>query len=143
MYTVKVPNELLEAHECDALVIRCMDFRYRGPSMEFLRDQFDITYDLVTIPGAYKGLADRDPVLSDFTKRVVEVSLELHHIKEVIAIHHATCGAYGIPDAKEEFERQCKDIKRAMEILSDSFPALSFQSFFAKKGDGEVIYVPV
>jgi len=143
MYIVKVPNASLDAHKCDALAIRCMDFRFREPSMKFLQDQLGITYDLITIPGAYQGLANQDPVLSEFTKLVVGVSLELHHIKEVIAIHHATCGKYGIPDAEEEFERQCKDIRQAVEILSGLFPTLSFRSFFAKRGDGEVIYVPV
>jgi len=143
MHTVPVPNDLLEAHECDALVIRCMDFRYRKPSQQFLEQNLRITYDLVSIPGAYRGLANQNPMLSDFTNLVVATSLELHHIKKVIGIHHATCGAYGISDAEEEFTKQCKDIKQAMGTLSSSFPTLTFESFFAKKGNNEMIYVPV
>lgn len=145
MYTVKVPNVLLNAHECEALVITCMDFRFREATQQFVKEglgikQFD---GPVSIPGACKGLAERNATVTDFIKSVIETAIKVHHIKKVIIVHHAECGAYGISDTDAEFQRQTDDEKKGDAIPGDLFPDLSFLLFFAKKGAGEIIYVPV
>ncbi|MFY9457808.1 MAG: carbonic anhydrase [Candidatus Spechtbacterales bacterium] len=145
MHTVKVPNELLNAHECEALALTCMDFRFREATQQFVREglgikQFD---GPISIPGACKGLADADSVVYEFAKFAIGTAIRVHHIKKVVIIHHAECGAYGIPNPEEEFQKETEDEKKGDAILGDLFPDLSFQMFFAKRGDGEIIYLPV
>jgi len=133
-YSYKVSSKLLESHECEALVITCMDFRFHEKTVQFIRDSLGITtFDLLTSPGAAKT------VNSD----VVGLSKKLHGIKRVVIVNHATCGAYGISDPQEDLETQSKDLKKADAVLGDIFPDLSFQLFFAQKGDGEINYISV
>ena len=145
MYTVKVSNALLEAHECETLVLTCMDFRFREATQQFVKEglgvqQFD---GPISIPGVCKGIAEANGIVTDFTKFVIETAIKVHHIKKVLIIHHAQCGAYGISNEDVEFQKQTEDEKKGDAILGDLYPDLSFQIFFARKGDGEVIYVPV
>lgn len=74
---------------------------------------------------------------------VIETARKVHHTKRVIIIHHAECGAYGIPDPEREFEEEVEDEKKGDAILGDLYPDLSIQLFFAKRGDGEITYIPV
>lgn len=144
-YTVKVPNELLRAHECEVLVLTCMDFRFREATHKFVEESLHIKqFDgPVSIPGACKGLAERNALVTEFAKLAIETAIKVHNIKKVIIVHHAECGAYGISDPDVEFRKQIEDEKKGDAILRDLFPDLSFQLFFARKGDGEIIYTPV
>lgn len=150
MYIAKVPNKLLETHECEALVLTCIDFRFWEASLiKFARDSKENGglgfkhLDPLIVPGVCKGFAESNKVVTDFANFVIQLALEKHHIRKVAVIHHANCGAYGIEDVAAEFETQCVNLRKGAEILSRTFPSLSFSLYFAKKGDGEVIYVPV
>lgn len=145
MYTVKVPNELLDAHECEALVLTCMDFRFwEATLIHFVKENLGVQrFDVANIPGVSRGVAERNEMLANFTKYVIQLAVEKHHIKKVILIHHATCGAYGISDAEQELKTQTEDLKKADAILGDLFPKLSFSLFFAQRRNGEIIYMPV
>lgn len=145
MHTVEISDELLNSHECDTLVFGCMDYRYRAATQQFVKEglgikQFD---GPISIPGACKGIAEGNNMITEFIKYVITTAIKVHHIKKVIIVHHATCGAYGIPDIDTEFQKQTEDAKKGDAILSDLFPDLSFQIFFAKKGEGEIIYIPI
>lgn len=145
MYVVKVPKELLLTHECEALVLTCMDFRFREATQKFVKEGLGIErFDgPISIPGALKGLADDNSVVSEFAKFTIETAVRIHHIKKVVIAHHAECGAYGIEDPEKELRIQTDNLKKADAILGDLFPNLSFQLFFAQKGDGEIIYQAV
>jgi len=142
-YSYKVPSELLESHECEALVITCMDFRFHQTTSKFVRDKLSIeSFDLITVPGVCKGVAEKNE-LGEYISSVIALSGKLHKIKTVIFVHHSTCGAYGISDSNKEIEVQTEDLKKADAVLGDIFPDLSFQLFFAQKGDGEINYISV
>ena len=133
-YSYKARRELLESHECEALVITCMDFRFHETTMKFIHDGLGIdTFDLATAPGACK-LINSD---------IVALSKKLHNIKQVIIVNHATCGAYGIKDPVKELEIQSQDLKKADAILGDLFPDLSIKLFFAQKGTSEINYLRI
>lgn len=144
MHIVKVPKELLEAHECKALVITCMDFRFWEATLgEFVKKNIGIErFDIITIPGACKGLAERNEMISEYIKYVIQLSQEKHRIKKVIIVHHGTCGAYNIDNPKEELEAQGRDLRDATETLSKLFKRLEFHAFFAQKGSNEIVYIP-
>ena len=140
MNTVETSNELLEAHECEALVIACMDFRFVEATYKFVRDVLKIpSFDFITVPGASKGVAERN-TLGKYEFDVTALSQRLHKIKKVILVNHATCGAYGIPEIEQEAKKQEQDLRSAKAMFEKTFPGVTVQLFFAKKGDGEIIY---
>jgi|AP95_1055475.scaffolds.fasta_scaffold89984_3 carbonic anhydrase len=147
MHRIKVPNELLDAHECEALVLTCMDFRFREATQQFVKEGLGINqFDgPISIPGVCKGIAEANSIVTDFAKFAIETALKVHHIKKVLIIHHEECGAYGISDRDVEFQKETEDEKKGDAILGDLYSDsdLSFQMFFAKKGDGEITYIPV
>ena len=140
---IETSNELLEAHECEALVITCMDFRFIAATYRFVHDELAIpTFDFVTVPGAAKGVAERNQY-GKYEFSVTALSKELHKIGKVILVSHATCGAYDIQDPEQERERQSTDLKNAKVLFEETFPGVSVQLFFAQKGDGMIVYIPV
>ena len=140
---VETPRELLEAHECEALVITCMDFRFVAATYKFVRDELRIpTFDFITVPGASKGVAEQNKY-GQYEFDVTALSQGLHKIGQVILVNHATCGAYGIPDLEQEAKRQEQDLRSAKAMFEEKFPGVTVQLFFAKKGDGVIIYLPV
>jgi len=108
------------AHQCDALVVVCIDFRFQ----KFIRvwtdkKLKDNTFDLVALAGATKDLKT--------ILKQVDISVRLHHIKRVYLIHHEDCGAYGKEGTKE---RHTRDLKKAKEKILAKYPKLKVETFF-------------
>jgi carbonic anhydrase len=140
---IETSNELLEAHECEALVITCMDFRFIAATYRFVHDELAIpTFDFVTVPGAAKGVAEKNQY-GQYEFDVTALSQKLHKIGKVIIVNHATCGAYGIENPEQERERQTSDLKNAKALFEKTFPGVSVRAFFAQKGNGGITYLPV
>lgn len=62
------------SHQCKALVIHCMDFRFHSAIRDFLvslgiKDQ----YDLVSLAGATKGLVENDPDSTAIILKQIEI----------------------------------------------------------------------
>jgi len=65
-----------EAHECKALVISCLDFRFITKLRDYLVDQdLKDNYDLITVPGASLNI--------DEVRETIGLSFKLHKHKEV------------------------------------------------------------
>src|SRR3989338_9388589 len=110
------------SHECNAIVISCMDFRLR----KFLRALASSTldkggYDRVAIAGGVKNLG----VIVD----QVALSVQLHHIHEVYLINHEDCGAYG---KEGTFEKHKEDLLFAKTILNHRFPDIQIIPLYLK-----------
>lgn len=102
-------------HQCDAIVVVCIDFRFQ----KYIRDWTDEnlknkTFDLVGYAGSTK---DTDLILGQ-----IEISVNLHSVKEVHLIHHEECGAYG---SESNPERHAQDLKKAKELILSKFPGLT------------------
>jgi carbonic anhydrase len=137
---IETSNELLEARECEALVITCMDFRFHAATTAFVRDELNVpTFDLCTIPGAAKGIAEENR----YVLNVPALAKVLHKVGSIILVNHARCGAYDISDPKQELEVQSRDLRNAKIILQNTFPDTPVRLFFAQIGDNEVTYIPV
>ncbi|MBI1888540.1 MAG: hypothetical protein HYS15_01205 [Candidatus Spechtbacteria bacterium] len=139
-HMIETPNKLLQAHECEALVITCMDFRFVAATYAFIRDELHIpTFDLFAIPGAAKGIAEKN----QYVLHVPTLAKALHRIGSIILVNHERCGAYGISDPKQELEAHNRDLRKAKSILQNVFPDTPVQLFFAQIGDREVTYLAV
>lgn len=113
-------------HQAKALVIICMDFRFQETIREWLVKQgYNNQYDLVAMAGAAKAI---DTILSQ-----IELSHNLHQIKEVILINHQDCGAYGdqvAEDPKKELEVHRTDLLKAKSKILTRAPGLKVNLYF-------------
>lgn len=113
---------LMPYHACDAVVVGCMDFRFKG----YMRTFFDNylsgkQYDTIRYAGATKELFT---VLSQ-----IDISVRLHKIKQVVLVHHEDCGAYG---AEGSFERHKTDLLKTKNVLRTLYPELIIDLFYMK-----------
>jgi carbonic anhydrase len=121
-----------------------MDFRFHTAIQDFLVSLgLKDTYDLVSLAGVSKCLADQDSTTMPVLLKQVELSQKLHKISEVYLIHHMDCGAYGghkaFPNEQVEHDRQCQDMETSQSVLTRAFPELQIKKVLARitEKDGE------
>ncbi len=128
------------SHNCKALVVNCMDFRFHTAIRDFLvslglKDQ----YDLVSLAGVSKCVVDKDPAGSAILLKQVELSRKLHGISEIYLIHHMDCGAYGghaaFNSENTEHDIQCQDMEATRTILAAKYPQLQVKKVLARITD--------
>jgi len=114
-----------------------MDFRFHSDIRDFLvslglKDE----YDLVSLAGVTKGLAEDDALSKELILKQIEISKKLHSISEVYLIHHMDCGAYGGHQAfdslEEEKSKQLTDLSTAKKIINEKFPAMEVKKILAR-----------
>lgn len=76
-------------------------------------------FDLVGFAGSTKDL--------DTISDQVDISVRLHHIKQLIFIHHEECGAYG---NESTLERHAKDLHKAKERVNQKYPDLQVSMYY-------------
>jgi carbonic anhydrase len=111
-------------HTCKALVIHCIDFRFRKSLAEFLEKRFGDSYDLISVAGGVKMLV-QDPLDNNFILEQIKISDTLHKPKVILLIQHEDCGAYGgsvaFRDFSEEQEVQNQELEKAEVLLKQQF----------------------
>jgi len=131
-----------EKHTCKALVLHCIDFRFRKTLGEFLDSKFGDSYDLVSVAGSVKRLA-ADSLENNFVLEQIRVSDKLHEPKIIVLIQHEDCGAYGGSKAfanfDEELNTQKSEFEKAEQILKKEFPQ-TIEKYLARLS-GEIIPV--
>jgi carbonic anhydrase len=109
-------------HVCKALVIHCIDFRFRKSLAEFLEARFGDSYDLVSVAGGVKRLV-QDPLDSNFILEQVKISDKLHKPGVILLIQHEDCGAYvgsvAFGDFSTEQETQNQELEKAEALLKE------------------------
>lgn len=150
VYETTIPRSLLAAHKSDAVIITCVDPRFFEKTiLEFARAAksqggLGLTLsDPLIIPGACKGLAESNPTTMAFVKDFLDLVIPAHSIKQIIAVHHPTCAAYGIKDAEEESKVQRADIKTAADILHEWYPEILISTFMIEAGEAQGEIVPL
>ena len=128
------------SHTCSSLLMHCMDFRF-GKKMKEFMDQNNLLgdADLVSIAGAAKNIVN--PETQAFALRQIEISKDLHGMKQVILMNHTDCGAYGgrksFADDKVEYEKLTADLKEAREIVKTKWPELEVKLWLAHIDESE------
>ena len=120
-------------HNCDLLVISCIDFRFQEHLRNFLEKDHKGNYDLVCIAGSAKNFISGSEADKETVLKQVKISKELHHIKKVFLINHQNCGAYGndlVSGSSEEKQTHMKDLIGAKEDLIKVFPDLEICLYF-------------
>jgi carbonic anhydrase len=137
----RVPFKHKGNHRCEAAVLTCIDFRFMEEYFQFVKKCLGIKhFDFPSVPGAAKTINEDN----ELAHACLIVPCELHHVKKLVLINHADCGAYGgagrfaNKTAEEMFHRQ--ELLTAKAKLAKKFPDKEILTFFAKlDDDGENI----
>jgi len=130
------------SHNCKNLLIRCMDFRLRNELTRWINEGelFEGGFDVVSLAGASKSLADGNDEIRDFFLKQVSVSTDLHHADRVIVFHHSDCGAYAkdynFDSAEDEKAKQIEDMKKTRDILKERYPQVDVVLVYGQLLDG-------
>lgn len=122
------PFTYKEAHDAEALVIMCIDFRFREAALDFIKREEDVkSFDVVEIGGAGKSLClPKDSEDFHFAIEQIDISHRLHNVKTIYIMHHADCGAYGGRSAfaslEEEHAHHLQELKKAKGVLQKKYP---------------------
>ncbi len=122
------------SHNCQALVVCCMDFRFQTAVRNFLLEQgLENNYDLFSIAGTQKTFLDEETQATALKQ--VELSQKLHGMSEVYLIAHWDCGAYGgnqiLGGGEEEKNKYQSDLQSAAAKILSSFPKLTVHRYIA------------
>ncbi|MDZ7611910.1 MAG: carbonic anhydrase [Candidatus Moranbacteria bacterium] len=126
------------AHECDAAVIACIDFRFWRETAEFVDNYFGaISYDYPGLPGAAKAINESSG--EDLAFSCVGVPCDLHQVKKIILVNHEDCGAYGgsgkfdgDKEAEQEFHED--ELRKAWGLIKDKYPEKDIHLVYARIG---------
>ncbi|MCL4338525.1 hypothetical protein M1271_02455 [Patescibacteria group bacterium] len=124
-----MPETVSHKHECQAIVVSCMDHRLRSFLRKWTIANISEGFDRVAIAGGVKNLP--------FVVEQIDLSVKLHNIKEAYLINHGDCGAYG---AEGTFEKNKEDLLFAKKILQHKFPRLKIILFYLKL-NGEFVKI--
>lgn len=107
-------------HKCDAIVIVCIDFRFQKYIQKWLNRQMkNKTYDLVGYAGSSKDL--------DTVIKQIDISVRLHHVKQVVLMHHEDCGAYA---EEGNHTRHVKDLGKAKKRILAKYPKIIVDLYY-------------
>lgn len=110
----------MSVHTCDALVVSCIDFRFQKYIRRWLDNNLsEKTYDYVGYAGATKELKT---ILKE-----LDISVRLHHISQVVLMHHEECGAYGKESSKK---KHSQDLLKAKETINQLYPELQVDLYY-------------
>jgi len=138
---MKVHFNFKNQHNCEAVVLACIDFRFWKETMRFAEEELGIkTYDFPKMPGAAKAVNE---CLSevDVAMKCIGVPCDLHHAQKIVIVNHADCGAYGGSkewngdlEAEQKFHEG--ELRRAKEKILAQYPGREVILAFAKLVDG-------
>jgi carbonic anhydrase len=113
-----------------------MDFRLHDSLANFFAEQelVGAGADIIRVAGAIKSLAqpkeNRD---RDFLLEMLNVSYDLHGVRQFFLINHEDCGAYGledVPDSEEELAIHREDLRAAKALVESRFPDVEVLPYF-------------
>ena len=125
------------AHTCSTLIITCMDFRLGEPIYNFAKEQgISKDYDLIAMAGGIKNLVKPNNLTDvDLMFKQIDVSANLHSVKNVIIVNHEDCGAYGGKKAFEndaaEERTHMEDMEKAKQMILEKYPNLEIKIYYA------------
>jgi carbonic anhydrase len=145
----QTPFNYQDAHECEAAVLCCIDFRFWRETMNFVESYFKIkSYDFPKLPGSAKAIIESNG--EDLASSCIEVPCNLHKVKKIIIINHEDCGAYGgskpfrgDEEAEQEFHE--KELAKAFKEIKSIYPDKEVYTVYARlsQQDSKVEFVEV
>lgn len=117
-------------------MVCCFDARIRFAVAEFLRQRGIHRPDMVVIAGGALTLASpRRDGDRDFVLEQVRLAIRLHQAKRAFLMSHSDCATYGglaafKHDRAEERAHHFRELCRASDVVTQTFPTLEVERFF-------------
>ncbi len=134
-------------HQCAAVVLTCIDFRFWRETLEFVEKKLRLeSFDFPSLPGAAKAINEGQELAWD----CLDVSCRLHQVEKIVIVNHSDCGAYGGKqkfggnrEKEEVFHR--KELKKAEARIKKEFPEKQVILVYARltKNEEEVEFIRV
>ena len=128
-------------HDCEAVVLTCIDFRFWKETVEFVENQLGIkSYDFPSLPGAAKAINESNG--EDLAMSCISVPINLHHAKKIVLVNHADCGAYGGSkkfngDSEAEQKFHEAELRKAKDKIFEKYPDKEYVLVYAKLTDDQ------
>lgn len=128
--------------ESEAVVVWCMDARFRQATKTYLRAVLGLDhYGLVSIPGGARGIVEAGD--KSTAMDCIDSSVTYHGARQVHLINHMDCGAYGGSKAfcggKEELTRMTGDLDAAARFILGKYPRLKVHTHL-QRAEGERVF---
>lgn len=120
------PFKFKNVHECEAVVLTCIDFRFWKETVEFVELELGIkNFDFPSLPGSAKAI--NECAENDVSISCIDVPCGLHHAKKIVIVNHEDCGAYGGSgkfggNSEEEQKFHEGELKKAKEKILAKYP---------------------
>ncbi len=111
--------------------------------MEFAEKELSLKdFDFPSVPGAAKAINEGD----ELALGCVKVPCDLHHVKKIVIVNHADCGAYGGStkfngDAEAEQKFHEEELNKAKSIILEKYPDKEVISVYAKLVGNEIEFI--
>lgn len=137
MQKISYRNKYRRSHQCQSLVIRCMDFRFNPYVLKLLNSAFKEqggigSYDSRGSLGGSRAIVNASSRKLIFS--AIDIAVERHCISRIIIIDHVDCGAYGgskrFANNIQEEKFHIKQLKKAREIILKKYPKLEVYLFY-------------
>ncbi|MFN0070173.1 MAG: carbonic anhydrase [Chloroflexota bacterium] len=125
-------------HGADALLLNCMDYRLAN-EVTFFMNEHAMTnkYDQIVLAGATLGVAtDKFPAWAETFWKHLDLAVELHKVKRVIAIDHRDCGAFKLALGQDfganpttETDIHTKTMRDFRKLVKEKHPNLEVEMF--------------
>ncbi|MBI3952847.1 MAG: hypothetical protein HY336_02735 [Candidatus Doudnabacteria bacterium] len=127
------------SHKAQAIVLACIDFRFRKGLQNFLESELGLhDFDLKSDAGGVKQIVEGTPA-GEWIAKNFEIAFDLHAVDRVILINHEDCGAYGgskkFVSSQEEITFQNEQLKSAVSKLKDKYPSKQIEAYLARLSD--------
>jgi len=129
------------SHHCKALVLQCIDYRFRRILYDYFSVVYPEGYDLVSVAGGVKDLLG-DESASNYLMNQLMLSCKLHGPDIIVLVQHEDCGAYGesvnfkSKEAEEKFQQN--ELDRAEDLLKNCLPETQILKYYARLS-GEIM----
>ena len=117
----RVPSLFAAGGDVEALVLTCMDFRLVN-EVGFLLNEHGLVnkYDQVILAGATLGVAtDKYPAWAETFWNHLDLAIQLHAVKRVIAVDHRDCGAFKLVFGKDYGKLPDEETQIHTKVMTD------------------------
>lgn len=133
---MKVPFGFKNTTCCDAVVLMCLDFRFRKQTLYFARERLQlIAFDLASLPGSSSRFSEE----SRTARSCFSVPRKFHGVKKIVIVHHEDCGAYGgsgkFSNPKEEQQFHETELRKAKSKILEKYPEDEVILVYARLAD--------
>jgi hypothetical protein len=117
----RAPALYAASSSIEALVLSCMDYRLVN-EVGFLLNEHGLVnrYDQVILAGATLGVAtDRYPAWAETFWSHLDLAIQLHSIRRVIAVNHRDCGAFKLAYGKDYGQLPDEETEIHTQVMTD------------------------